>query len=239
MWASIARFILRYRFFIIIVLGSITAVMGFYAMKAEISYEAPKLLPDHDTTALEYKEFKKRFGQDGAVMVIGIPDSSLYTLKNFNAWYELGDAVKDVKGVKGVLSVARLQTLVKNDSLQKFDNHPILSRKPQSQAELDSIRKVIRQLPFYKGIIYNDTANSTLMAITFENKQLNTKNRLSIVDSIKFQVDKFVAKTNIDVHYSGMPYIRTAVARKIQSEMTLFMILALIVTAIILMLFFR
>ncbi len=239
MWVSIARFILRNRLAIILVLGGLTVFFGYYAQKAELSYEAPNLLPDHDTTAVEYKNFKKRFGQDGAVMVIGISDTSLYTVKNFNAWYDLGDHLKDAIGVKAVLSVARLQTLVKNDSLQKFENFPILSRKPQTQAEVDSIKIVIKALPFYKGIIYNDTAQTTLMAITFDNKLLNTKDRLWMVDSIKAQVEKFIAATNIEVHYSGMPYIRTAVARKIQSEMTLFMVLALIVTAIILMLFFR
>jgi len=77
------------------------------------------------------------------------------------------------------------------------------------------------------------------MAITFDNSLLNTKNRLAIVDSIRAKAELFVAKTNVHVHYSGMPYIRTAVARKIQGEMTLFMILAIIVTAIILMLFFK
>jgi uncharacterized protein len=239
MWAAIARFILRNRFSIIIVLGIFTGIFAFYALKAQISYEAPKLLPDHDTTAIEYKEFKKRFGQDGSVMVIGIPDSNLYTLKTFNEWYDLGNALKDVWGVKAVVSVARLQNLVKNDSAEKFENVPVFSRRPESQEELDSIKKVIDGLPFYKGMIYNDTMHSTLIMITFDNKLLNTKNRLAIVDSIKAQVDKFVSATNINVHYSGMPYIRTAVARKIQSEMTLFMVLALIVTAIILMIFFR
>jgi predicted RND superfamily exporter protein len=239
MWAAIARFILRNRLAIIIVLAAITVVLGYYGSKAEISYEAPKLLPDHDTTAIEYKEFKKRFGQDGSVMVLGIPDSNLYELSTFNHWYDLGNALKDVWGVKAVVSVARLQTLKRNDSLNKFDNLPILSRKPESQAELDSVKKVIKDLPFYKGIIYNDTLHSTLMAITFDNKLLNTRNRLQIVDSIKAQVDKFEMQTKLKVHYSGMPYIRTAVARKIQNEMTLFMILALIVTAIILMIFFR
>jgi predicted RND superfamily exporter protein len=213
--------------------------MAYYASKAQISYEAPKLLPDHDTTAIEYREFKKMFGQDGSVMVLGISDSSLYTLSFFNAWYDLGNALKDVHGVKAVVSVARLQSISRNDSLQRFENFPILSRRPQSQKEVDSIRNVISQLPFYRGIIYNDTAHSTLMAITFDNTLLNTKNRLAIVDSIKKKVEIFVAKTNAEVHYSGMPYIRTAVARKIQNEMTLFMVLALIVTAVILMVFFR
>ena len=153
MWASIAKFILRNRLAIIIVLGGITVYLGFYAAEAQISYEAPKLLPDHESTAIEYKEFKSRFGQDGAVMFIAISDSTLYELKNFNAWYELGDLVKDVYGVKNVLSVARLQTIKKNDSLEKFENAPILTRNPQSQGELDSIKNVIAQLPFYKGFI--------------------------------------------------------------------------------------
>lgn len=239
MWTYIARFILRNRLAIIAVLLGLTVLFGFYAVKAELSYEAPNLLPAHDTTAIEYKKFKKRFGQDGAVMVLGISDSTLYNVKNFNEWYDLGDRLKNVLGVKAVLSVARLQTLKRNDSLQKFENFPILSRKPLSQSELDSVKQVIYDLPFYKGIIYNDTAHTTLMAITFDNKLLNTKTRLEIVDLIKVEVDKFIANTNIEVRYSGMPYIRTAVARMIQGETQLFTILALLVTAIILMLFFR
>lgn len=239
MWASIARFILRNRFAIVIVLGLITVVMGYYGQQAEISYEAPKLLPDHDTTAIEYRDFKKRFGQDGSVMVIGISDSTLFQLKNFNSWFDLGNDIKKVGGVKAVVSLARLQTIVRNDSLGRFENKQIITSRPTSQEEVDSLRKVITELPFYKGIIYNDTAHATLMAITFDNKLLNTKNRLSIVDSIRYHAEQFSKKTGITMHYSGMPYIRTAVARKIQNEMTLFLVLALIVTAIILMVFFR
>ena len=239
MWATIARLILRNRIPIIAVLLVITAILGYLASKAEISYEAPRLLPQHDSTALQYKEFKERFGQDGSVMVIGISDSTLYTLKNFNSWFDLGNTLKKVNGVKAVVSVARLQTIFRNDALGKFENVPVLHDKPSIQLSIDSTRKRINNLTFYNGIIYNDTAHSTLMAITFDNRFLNTKDRLQIVDNITAEVNKFVAATGIKVHYSGMPYIRTAVARKIQNEMTLFMVLAIMVTAIILLLFFR
>jgi predicted RND superfamily exporter protein len=239
MWAAIAQFILRNRISIILVLAAITGVSSYYASKAQISYEAPRLLPNHDSIAVKYRTFKDRFGQDGSVMVIGISDSNLYELKNFNSWFDLGNAVKEVKGVKAVVSIPRLQTIIRNDSLEKFENVAVFPHKPVTQAELDSTRKLINNLTFYKGIIYNDTAHTTLMAITFDNKFLNTKDRLQIVDNITSKVDKFVAATGIAVHYSGMPYIRTAVARKIQNEMTLFMVLAIIVTAIILMVFFR
>lgn len=239
MWATSARFILRNRIYIIVVLLAITSILGYLACKAEISYEAPRLLPQHDSTAVKYKDFKDRFGQDGSMMVIGISDSMLYDLKNFNDWFDLGNALKKVNGVKAVVSVARLQTLIRNDSLEKFFNVPVFPEKPETQAELNSTRKIIDKLKFYNGIVYNDTTHSTLMAITFDNRFLNTKDRLQIVDNIISEVNKFVISTGIQVHYSGMPYIRTAVARKIQNEMTLFIILAIVITAIILMLFFR
>lgn len=239
MWVSIARFILRNRLAIIVFLSLITVFMAYYAQKAEISYESPKLLPDHDTTAVEYKEFKKRFGQDGSVMVIGISDQGLYKLELFNQWYDLGNAIKEIPGIKAVVSVARLRNLHINDSTNKFEDVPVISHRPKTQAEVDSIKDVILNLPFYRGFIYNDTSHATLMAITFDNKQLNTKKRLDIVDAIKKEVTLFSQKSNVEVHYSGMPYIRTLVARKIKDEMTLFMVLAFIVTAIILFVFFR
>jgi predicted RND superfamily exporter protein len=239
MWAYTARFILRHRVAILAVITALTCISAYFASKAQISYEAPRLLPDHDSIAIRYKEFKSKFGQDGSVMVIGISDSNLYNLENFNHWYDLGNALKKVKGVKAVVSVARLQTLVKNDSLGKFEAIPLFPNKPRTQPELDSIRQRVRKLKFYDGIINNDTAHTTLMAITFDHKFLNTKDRLEIVDSITAEVNEFAEVTAIQVHYSGMPYIRTAVARKIENEMTLFMVLAILVTAVILMVFFR
>ena len=239
MWALIARFILLNRLTIITVIVSITLFMGYFAQKADITYANPSLLPESDTTAIDYIKFKNIFGQDGSVMVIGIQDEGLYALQRFRDWYELGNKIKKVKGVKAVVSVARLQKIIKNDSLGTFEKISLVSRAPQTQAEVDSIKEAIHRLPFYRGIIYNDSTHSTLMAITFDTKDLNTKNRLVIVDSIKLAVEEFLTKNQVEVHYSGMPYIRTSVARKIQHEMFFFMILAIFVTAIILFLFLR
>jgi len=235
----IAQFVLNNRIKIILTITVITLFMGYHARKAEISYEVPRLLPATDTTTLEYLKFKKMFGQDGAIMVIGIDDKDIYNLKHFNEWYDLSNSVRKVTTVKAVLSITRLYNIVKNDSLNTFENIQVITHKPQTQAEVDSIKEVIQQLPFYRGIIYNDSTHSTLMAITFDDKLLNTKKRFEVVDSIRAQAEKFAALTGIKVRYSGMPYIRSFVARKIQHEMVLFFALAIIVTAIILFLFFR
>jgi predicted RND superfamily exporter protein len=239
MWSAIAKFNLKNRFVIFSVLIAITIVMGYFARTAEISYEFPKLLPDHDTTVIEYKEFKSRFGQDGNIMIIGIEDANLFQLERFNQWYDLGNEIKTIVGVKNVVSLARIHNIIKNDSTNRFENFPIVRNRLNSQSELDSIKELIYSLPIYNGMIYNDSSLSTLMAITFESKQLNTKERFVVVDNIKAAANKYAEISHNALRYSGMPYIRTAVAQKIQDEMTLFMILAFIITAIILFLFFR
>jgi hypothetical protein len=47
------------------------------------------------------------------------------------------------------------------------------------------------------------------MAITFTKKDLNSKRRLEIVDEIRVLAETFSKKHNIEMHYSGMPYIRS------------------------------
>lgn len=239
MWAAIARITLRNRLVILSVFAAITAFLAYQASFVQITYEFARLLPENDSAAVNYDQFKKQFGEDGNVMVIGINDSDLFQLDKYNDWYDLTYGIKSIDGIQEVVSVGRLFNLTANDSLEQFQFAPIIEKKPSSQAEVDSIKKVIYGLPFYNGIIFNKETHATLMAITFDKVKLNTKTRLSIVDSIKVRSTAFEKKYNQQLHYSGLPYIRTNIARKIASEMVLFLGLAFCVTLIILSIFFR
>lgn len=239
MWRKLAKVILRNRVTFLIVVGLLTAFMAYQASFVQISYEFAQLLPKSDSTSIDYDNFKKLFGQDGSVMAVGIQDESLYKLEQFNDWYDLSQSIKKLKGIQEVVSVGRIYTLTKNDSLKKFDFLPLIKAKPKTQEELDSLKEIIFRQRFYEKILFNKETHSTLMAITFEKKDLNTKNRLAIVDSIRAMIEPFGKKHNIEVHYSGLPYIRTVIARKIANEMIMFMGLAVLVTALILFLFFR
>ncbi|MGZ3866484.1 MAG: efflux RND transporter permease subunit [Bacteroidia bacterium] len=223
----------------LLAVAAITAFMGFKAKDIEITYQFAKLLPDTDSASIDYEFFKSKFGQDGSVLVIGCDIDKLKTPKNFNLWCDLGDKIKNTTGIEGVASVGRLQELVLNDSLGKFELKKILTKKPETQEELNALWDKIYSLKFYEGILFVPKGNSTLMAVTFSKSLLNTKNRLAITDSVKKCGDEFAKLAGVEVHYSGMPYIRTNVARKIQHEMTFFMVLALIVTGLVLFVFFR
>jgi predicted RND superfamily exporter protein len=172
-------------------------------------------------------------------MVIGFEGENLFRLSAFSNLYDLSNEIKKIDGIQEVVSVAKCYHVVRNDSLQRLELKPLPAQKPSSQEEVAAILDTIKSLPFYKGLLLSDSGNVSLMAITFNQDKLNTKNRIDIVKNIKEKTDAFCGLYQIPVHYSGLPYIRTAVTEKIVGEMKIFIALAILVTAIILFIFFR
>jgi len=238
-WNFLVKTILRNRITILIVIALMTTFMGYKATQVRIQYESASILPAKDSTNIVYQQFIRQFGQDGTVMYIGIVDKDFYQLSNFNAVYDLTDSLKKIRGVGEIISVTRLYNLVKNDSLKKFEFLPISPRKPLDQPSLDSVRKMILSLPFYDELIYNKSTSAYLMALTLDKKVIDSKDRDRLISDIKTTMERFSEKSKVEVHFSGLPYIRTLVAQKLQNELKLFILLALLVSALFLFIFFR
>jgi uncharacterized protein len=239
MWGKICSLILRNRIFILVLLAIVTAFMGYKATSVSLDYEFAKLLPANDSTLMEYEAFKKRFGEDGNILAIGIKEQDLFTLEKFNAWYNLGNVLKEREGVVEVISIAHVFTLAKNDSVKKFDIFPVVQRAPETQEELDSIKQAILSLPFYKGRLYNDTSFATLMAISIDRKIVNSIHRDNFILGLKETIQEYAGQAGLDVHYSGLPYIRSNMTTKVSAELKMFIVLAILITAFILYLFFK
>ncbi|HRR23863.1 MAG TPA: MMPL family transporter [Bacteroidia bacterium] len=239
MWKFLANKILRNRIAFIVVLLLLTVFMAYKALNIKLSYEFVRVLPTTDPAYVEYENFKQKFGEDGSVMVIGFADSSIFQIEKFNSWFLLSDKIRKMDGIQNVLSIGDLYDVVRNDSLHKFDFVSLVKSLPQRQSEIDSIKNRIDELPFYDGLILNRETHATVMAITFRKKDLDSKHRIDIVNEIKKEADAFGRLHNIELHYSGMPYIRTAVMEKVSHELKLFLLLAVLITAFILWVFFR
>lgn len=213
--------------------------MGYEGSKVKMSYEMARMLPKSNTYNVQYEEFKKEFGQDGSVIFVAIQDSKLFTLEHFNSWYDLSNEVRDLKGVQEVLSVARIYSLERNDSLKKFDFAPIVPERPTTQQEVDSIKNKIYSLKLYDGRLFNSETNVSLMMITLDKEMLNSKDRVQLVHQISTLIDAFGKKYNLEIYYSGLPYIRTVTSLKVQRELLLFVILSLVIASILLFVLFR
>ncbi|MDO9614058.1 MAG: MMPL family transporter, partial [Bacteroidota bacterium] len=213
--------------------------MAYKGQNVKLSYENTSLLPEKDSTRIEYNEFKKLFGEDGNVIVIGTKNPDIFLLEQFNAWADLGKTLREIDGVEEVLSISRSINLIKNDSTRQFDVLPVVSKKATSQAEVDSLKNLILSLKIYEGMLYNPKTQATLMTITLDKKKINDESRIVLVDNLVAAVEAYSAKHNVEIHYSGMPYIRTVTMQKIKRELFMFILMSTAVAALIMFLFFR
>ena len=239
MWPFIARKILRNRIAFIVVLAMLTTFMGYHASKIELSYEFAKILPSTDSAYTEYNNFKDLFGQDGNIMVIGLQDKNFFTMSKFNDWHNLSLDIKKIKGVENVIAITNVSKVAFDDSLHKIMFVPFLTLMPENQEQLNRVKLSLDSLPFYDGFVLNKETSAHLMAVTFSQSEINSKNRISIVNKIKQKALQYATKHSSDVHLSGMPYIRTVFMQKVSNEMVLFLSLALVLMFLILWVFFR
>lgn len=239
MWQKIVSFILRNRLRNIIVLGLLTAIMAFFATKVTMTYEMARMLPEDDPVSLDHQAFKKQFGEDGSIVFVGVRTDSLFSLKNYQAWYLLSEKIQAIQGITQVMSINHAFNLVKNDSTHTFDLKQLQTHIPITQGEVDSLAKAIENLPFYEGFLINHETAATTMMIFFDNHKLMSKERDALSHQIHDLCENFSAETGIQTYLSGLPYIRTVTSEKIQSELFLFLFLAVIVAACSLFAFFR
>jgi predicted RND superfamily exporter protein len=239
MWKFLTRILLRNRPVILVFIALLTAFMGWRGLEVRLSYENASILPADDSYIIDYNQFKKRFGEDGSVTVIGVENSNMFQLKDFNLWYDLTADMSKIAGVEGVMSITKATAIQKNDSLHQFDFVPLVASRPTTQACVDSLKNKILSLKFYDGLLFNSKTDVYILAITLKKSVLNEKIRMTIIDNIVNRAKEYSAQSGHELHYSGLPYIRTVIARTVQHELFLFVILSIIIAAFVLYLFFR
>ena len=239
MFTKLSRIILRNRILLIVLISIFTIYMAFEAQKVKLSYDNTSLLSTSDSAMIDYQKFKAQYGEDGNVLMIGIRNPDIFRLEQFNAWYDLGDSVRAVNGVQEVVSITRGINLFKNEATHQFDYFPLVKKRPTSQQEVDSLKNTILGLKFYEGILYNPRTNAALMAITLDKKKLNDRSRIALVANIVNAATVYQNKSKIEIHYSGMPYIRTITMQKVKRELFLFVLMSMAISALIMLMFFK
>ncbi len=239
MWSSLARFIIKFRLPLMLMLAVITVFMAYQIPRLTLSYDYVAAVPPSDSSMQYYEDFKRQFGEDANLLVVGVQDSALYEVSTFRRFSYLSDAIKELNGVKYVVSLPGLQQLVKNPQTQRFDVAPVFAEIPTEQAELDSLLRVANDLQFYSQQLINPDNGATFLLIAIENKTLNSDKREQLVPDIQMLGKQFSEVTGVELHYAGIPFVRTVLNEQVRAELQLFLILSVVVTALILLLFFR
>jgi uncharacterized protein len=238
-WDNFALWVLRRKYLLLTLLVLLTAFFAYHAAQVKLSYEFSKAIPLDNPKYLAYQSFKRIFGEDGNLMVIGIQTDKLYQKDFFNDYAALSRNIKSVRGVEDVLGIPVATNLVKDTLTEKLAPSQIFAPRELSQQELDSSKQVFLNLPFYRYLLYNPETNASLLAVRINKDILNSAARTAVVTGITSKADSFGVKHKLDMHYSGLPLIRTRMADRIAAEMRWFLLGSLLLSALILLLFFR
>ena len=243
MWKRLAKFVLKFRLPLLVILIAITGLMAYFASKVTISYEFAKAIPTDNPKYRQYLSFKEKFGDDGNLLVIGVQTDKFFELNTFNAFNKLTHDLKDIPHVEEALSVSSAINLIKDTATQKLTSIAIFSKKISSQEELDSSKYIFLGLPFYKTLLYNPAvkpdSNAYLIAVRINKEALASSLRTEIVNNIIAKTNAFTEATKLKTHLSGLPLIKTLIADRIKSEMKWFLLGSLVLSAVILLIFFR
>lgn len=239
MWQSLGKGILKYRLPLMLITLLITLFLGYHATKVELSYEFSRAIPTDNPKYLTYLDFKKKFGDDGNLLTIGFTSNDIFTKDKFNTLAAFQEELKKIDGVEDIIGIPGAITLHKNDSTEKLDAVKIFPPRIENQAELDSLKDIFMSLPFYRGLLYNAETKAYLVGVRINKNVLNSKAREKVVANIQAAANQFSADTKYELHLSGLPFIRTSVAIRIAKEMQYFLIASVLLSALILFVFFR
>ena len=149
-WEAVARLILRNKIFILIVIVLTTVFFSMQWKHMRFTYTEANMLPDDHAVNITYKDFLNVFGEEGNLIVLGVKDSSLFTVKELNAWNNLAESFKSYEEVETVLSIKDLQKLIKNTEKEQFDLEPFIKDSITSLAEIDTLQdELFNKYPFF------------------------------------------------------------------------------------------
>ncbi|WP_242130774.1 efflux RND transporter permease subunit [Aestuariivivens marinum] len=240
-WDVVARLILRNKIIILITIVLVTLIFSMKWENMRFTYTEANLLPnDHDVN-ITYNNFLKTFGEEGNLIVLGVKDSSLFSVEKFNAWNRLSDSFKKYNEVETVISIKDLQKLIKDTDNEKFKLQPFIKDSIKSISDLNQLQnELFNKYPFYDNFLFNAETKTLRTAIYLKKDIVNTPVRKDfIVAHLIPEIEAFQNKNNLDVRISGMPYIRTLNSQIIVDEIGWFVAAALLVTSLIFFFFFR
>lgn len=240
-WPKTANIILRNRILILLLITGFTIFMGWQWQYMRFSSSQTNLLPDDHPVNIQYQNFLSKFGEEGNAVVFAIRDSTLFEPANFNRWNKLSKQLAAFPEVEFVISTDNLKELVKNNDKQEFEMIPLITGELKTQKEIDSITDhLFNDLPFYENLLFNKESKTIRTIVNLDKDIVNTTVRKDfILQDINTLVRNFEKETGLDVHISGMPYVRTMNSQNIIDEIGKFILAALGVTSLIFFFFFR
>lgn len=225
MWESIARFIFRYRIYLLGLVMLSTLFFGYFAHKVELLQEFAKVVPASDPDFIDFQWYKKTFGDDANSLIFLHKGKDAFSPSFLSTYSHLLEKVERINGVKSIATYAKLFTLTyREDSLYLAEC--------KMDCPYDS-------LPVYANLLLDSTLTWGVTLVQFESEVISTKKKHVIIPEVIHLIESHASQYHVSLHYTGIPYLRIYISKRLPKELFLFVSFALLLTALSLYFFYR
>ena len=167
-WDVTARLILRNKIIILVGIIAATVFFSFQWKNMRFSNSEANLLPDDHEVNITYNDFLKIFGEEGNLIILGVKDSTLFTVEKLNAWNKLSEDFKQYSEVETVVSIKDLQKLIKDNVNEKFQLEPFIKDSVSSIKQIEKLQdELFNKYPFYDNFLFNKVIHEKVIFFSY------------------------------------------------------------------------
>ena len=178
---AIARFIIRHRIPVLVLIIAATVLFGWKAKDVPITSETIDLFPSDHPYVETFVKYKDIFGgANTAVMAIEVEDGDIFNVETLAKIRRVTKAVEQLPGINNyqVLSIA--QRKVKNITVKFTQEGPLFRAEPimwpevpKTEEEIEKLREIIYSTPRIFGTLVSTDSKAALVVAGFLESELD------------------------------------------------------------------
>ena len=202
---KLAAYILKYKYFIVVVTTLITLFFGYSLKDLKINADLLSYLPENDKTAALFYDIGKNYGGNDMVM-IGVQNDNVFDHEVLTHIKQITDTLKSVNGVTYVSSLTDIIDIKGSDwgiEIGKLiDEYNI----PETKEELKILQEYTLSKEMYKGSIVSEDASSSIIIAKLDadkNKVDVTKDIIQKIEQLDLPEEIFFGGFPVTIYEAG------------------------------------
>ncbi|MDX9695705.1 MAG: MMPL family transporter [Bacteroidales bacterium] len=229
---KLAKSIIKFRWIIVITVLLLTLFFGYQMKNLTINSDIFSSLPDSDPAASLYKQIGEEFGGNNMGLIV-LETENIYTKDVLENIQQITDTLRFIQGVSTVTSITNIIDIKSTEEGIEVGKLVDEYNLPQTQDELDSLKKYILSKDLYKGSIVSEDGTSTVIVFTL----FQDVDNKSVANEIRTKV--LALNLPETIHFGGMPMMLDDISNLILSDIVWLVPIVFIIIALVLFLSFR
>ena len=220
------QFIVRYRWFIILICYSLGILFASMIPSARTDPEIRNYVPSDMQSRIETDKIEKEFGVQDMIMIL-FSDTNLVTTSNLKEIKDIDDGLSRLSAISNRISPFTIRTIRGESGMMVADR--LLSRVPSGNEGIRKLKEKIIENRLSSGVVFSDDLTAASITATLGGNLPETES-LHKIDSVIAANDT----GSLAILKGGLPYIRKSVMSDVSKDAVVIIPIALFMMLLIL-----